>query len=86
MPLFRDSSSPAISATRSCATSKANRPRMLTPAPCSHSPSRFSLPQQFPPVIPLATLAGVLVLTLIVIRGPPHRATRIRPAAALRYQ
>ena len=45
-----------------------------------------SLPQEFPPVIPLITLAGVLVLTLIVIRGPLRRATRIRPGAALRYQ
>jgi len=46
----------------------------------------LSLPDEFPPVIPLATLAGVLVLTLIVIRGPLHRATRIQPGTALRYQ
>jgi putative ABC transport system permease protein len=46
----------------------------------------LSLPQEFPPVIPLITLAGVVVLTLIVIRGPLHRATRIQPGAALRYQ
>jgi len=45
-----------------------------------------SLPQEFPPVISLITLAGVLVLTLIVIRGPLRRATRIRPGTALRYQ
>jgi hypothetical protein len=32
------------------------------------------------------TLVGVLVLTLIVIRGPLRRATRIRPGTALRYQ
>jgi ABC-type antimicrobial peptide transport system permease subunit len=45
-----------------------------------------SLPQEFPPVIPLITLAGVLVLTIIVIRGPLRRATRIQPGSALRYQ
>jgi len=28
----------------------------------------------------------VLVLTLLVIRGPLRRATRIRPGTALRYQ
>ena len=44
------------------------------------------LPQDFPPAIPLITLVGVLVLTLIVIRGPLHRATRIQPGTALRYQ
>ncbi len=32
-----------------------------------------SLPQEFPPVTPLITFAGVLVLTLIVIRGPLRR-------------
>jgi hypothetical protein len=46
----------------------------------------LSLPQEFPPVIPLIALAGVLALTLIVIRGPLHRATRIHPGTALRYQ
>jgi ABC-type antimicrobial peptide transport system permease subunit len=46
----------------------------------------ISLPQEFPPVIPLITLAGVLALTLIVIRGPLRRATRIQPGTALRYQ
>ena len=46
----------------------------------------LSLPQEFPPVIPLITLAGVLALTLIVIRGPLRRATRIQPGTALRYQ
>jgi putative ABC transport system permease protein len=44
------------------------------------------LPQDFQPSIPLITLAGVLVLTLIVIRGPLHRAKRIQPGTALRYQ
>ena len=44
------------------------------------------LPVEFPPAIPLITLAGVLVLTLIVIRGPLRRATRIQPGTALRYQ
>ena len=46
----------------------------------------LSLPQDFPPVIPLITLAGVLVLTLVVIRAPLRRATRIQPGTALRYQ
>ena len=46
----------------------------------------LSLPDEFPPAIPLATLAGILVLTLIVIRGPLRRATRIQPGTALRYQ
>jgi putative ABC transport system permease protein len=46
----------------------------------------LSLPQEFPPVIPLTTLAGVVVLTLLVIRGPLRRATRIQPGTALRYQ
>jgi hypothetical protein len=45
-----------------------------------------SLPQEFPPVIPLITLAGVLVLTRIVIRGPLRGVTRIRPGTAPRYQ
>jgi putative ABC transport system permease protein len=46
----------------------------------------ISLPQEFSPAIALITLAGVLVLTLLVIRVPLRRATRIKPAAALRYQ
>jgi putative ABC transport system permease protein len=46
----------------------------------------ISLPQEFLPVIPLITLAGVLLLTLAVIRGPLRRATRIQPGTALRYQ
>jgi putative ABC transport system permease protein len=46
----------------------------------------ISLPQEFPPVVPLSTLAGVLVLTLLVIRPPLRRATRIQPGTALRYQ
>ena len=45
-----------------------------------------SLPLEFPPVVPLSVLAGILVLTLLVIRPPLRRATRIRPGAALRYQ
>ncbi len=45
-----------------------------------------SLPQEFPAVIPLITLAGVVLLTLLVIRGPLRRATRIQPGTALRYQ
>jgi putative ABC transport system permease protein len=45
-----------------------------------------TLPEDFPPAIPLITLAGVVVLTLIVIRGPLRRATRIQPGTALRYQ
>ncbi|HEY7261813.1 MAG TPA: FtsX-like permease family protein [Trebonia sp.] len=47
---------------------------------------QFALPQEFPPAVPLATLAGVVVLTLLVIRGPLRRATRIQPGLALRYQ
>jgi len=45
-----------------------------------------TLPEDFPPAIPLITLAGVVVLTIIVIRGPLRRATRIQPGTALRYQ
>jgi len=48
--------------------------------------SDLSLPDQFPAAIPLGTLAGLLVLTLLVIRVPLRRATRIRPGLALRYQ
>ncbi len=53
------------------------------------SPGRSAvarLPQQFLPVIPLITLAGVLVLALLVIRAPLRRATRIQPGTALRHQ
>jgi putative ABC transport system permease protein len=46
----------------------------------------ITLPQEFLPVIPLVTLVGVIVLTLVVIRGPLRRATRIQPGTALRYQ
>ncbi|HEY6313945.1 MAG TPA: FtsX-like permease family protein [Streptosporangiaceae bacterium] len=46
----------------------------------------LSLPQEFLPVIPLIALACILALTLIVIRGPLRRATRIQPGTALRYQ
>jgi predicted lysophospholipase L1 biosynthesis ABC-type transport system permease subunit len=45
-----------------------------------------SLPQEFLPVIPLVTLAGVLMFTLLVIRGPLRRSTRIQPRTALRFQ
>ena len=45
-----------------------------------------SLPQEFLPVIPLITLAGVLMFTLLVIRGPLGRSTRIQPRTALRFQ
>jgi putative ABC transport system permease protein len=46
----------------------------------------LTLPQEFLPVIPLVTLVGVVVLTLLVIRGPLRRAARIEPGLALRYQ
>jgi hypothetical protein len=46
----------------------------------------LSLPQQFAPVIPLITLVGVVVLTLLVIRGPLRRAAQIQPRTALRHQ
>lgn len=46
----------------------------------------LSLPQEFLPVIPFGILAGVLLLTLLVIRGPLRRAIRIQPSTALRYQ
>jgi putative ABC transport system permease protein len=46
----------------------------------------YSLPQEFLPAIPLITLAGLVVLTLLVIRGPLRRAARIQPGLALRYQ
>ena len=36
--------------------------------------------------IPLGTLIGLLVLTLLVIRVPLRRASRIQPGLALRYQ
>jgi len=48
--------------------------------------ANLTLPQEFPPAIPLITLAGILAVTLLVIRGPLHRATRIQPGTALRYQ
>jgi hypothetical protein len=31
-------------------------------------------------------LVAVVAITLVVIRGPLHRATRIQPGGALRYQ
>jgi putative ABC transport system permease protein len=46
----------------------------------------ISLPQRFPATIPLVTLPAVVLLTLLVIRGPLRRAARIQPGAALRYQ
>jgi putative ABC transport system permease protein len=46
----------------------------------------LTLPQEFLPVIPVVTLVGVVVLTLLVIRGPLRRAARIQPGTALRYQ
>ena len=46
----------------------------------------LSLPQEFLPVIPFGVLAGLLLLTLLVIRGPLRHATRIQPGTALRYQ
>lgn len=46
----------------------------------------LTLPREFGVVGLLGTLAGVLVLTLLVIRGPLRRAARIRPGLALRYQ
>jgi putative ABC transport system permease protein len=48
--------------------------------------SAISLPDEFPAAIPLGTLLGLLVLTLLVIRLPLHRASRIQPGLALRYQ
>jgi hypothetical protein len=48
--------------------------------------SAVSLPGNFPPSILLATLVGVLVLTLLAIRGPLRHAARIQPGAALCYQ
>ncbi len=48
--------------------------------------ANVSLQQDLPAVIPLGTLAGLLVLTLLVIRLPLRRASRIRPGLALRYQ
>jgi putative ABC transport system permease protein len=46
----------------------------------------LGLPNEFTAVIALITLAGVLVLTLVVIRGPLRRASRISPGTSLRYQ
>ena len=48
--------------------------------------SDVNLPDEFPAVIPLGTLAGLLVLTLLVIRLPLRRASRVQPGLALRYQ
>jgi putative ABC transport system permease protein len=48
--------------------------------------SDINVPDEFPAVIPLGTLAGLLVLTLLVIRLPLRRASRIQPGLALRYQ
>jgi hypothetical protein len=46
----------------------------------------LALPQEFGPGIPLITLVGVPVLTLVVIRPPRRRAAHIRPGSALRYK
>jgi putative ABC transport system permease protein len=51
-----------------------------------HHYLNYALPQEFLLVIPLVTLVGVVVLTLLVIRGPLRRAARIQPSTALRYQ
>jgi putative ABC transport system permease protein len=51
-----------------------------------HHYLNYTLPQEFLPVIPLITLVGVVGLTLLVIRGPLRRASRIQPGLALRYQ
>ena len=48
--------------------------------------SNETLPAEFQPIVPLGTLVGILALTLIVIRWPLRRATKIQPGAALRYQ
>lgn len=45
-----------------------------------------TLPPDFPPVFLPIALVAVIALTLIVIRAPLRRATRIRPGTALRYQ
>jgi putative ABC transport system permease protein len=45
-----------------------------------------ALPPEFPPeFLPIALIA-VIVLTLIVMRPPLRRATRVQPGTALRYQ
>ena len=43
----------------------------------------ISLPEESAPAVPLITLAGVLVLRLLVVRGPLRRASRIQPGPAL---
>jgi ABC-type antimicrobial peptide transport system permease subunit len=48
--------------------------------------SDIALPPVFPAVTLLLTLAGVIFLTVMVIRGPLRRAVRIQPGTALRYQ
>jgi hypothetical protein len=58
------------------------------PGPAGASPAQR---QHYPfrglrPVIPLITLASVLVLTLIVIHRPLRRAARIHPSTAHWYQ
>jgi hypothetical protein len=58
----------------------------VTKAQITADGAAISLPQDFPAVIPLGTLARILVLTLLVIRGPLRPAIRIQPGAALRYQ
>jgi putative ABC transport system permease protein len=46
----------------------------------------IALPPEFPLVFLPFTLIAVIALTLVVIRPPLRRATRIRPGTALRYQ
>jgi putative ABC transport system permease protein len=51
---------------------------------------RRDLGVQVPPVYPVASLpialVAILTITVVVIRAPLRRATRIRPGAALHYQ
>ena len=44
------------------------------------------VPAVFPAIGPPVALVAVVAITLIVIRGPLRRATRIQPGGALRYQ
>jgi putative ABC transport system permease protein len=43
-------------------------------------------PVVFPAISAPAALVAVVAVALVVIRGPLHRATRIQPGGALRYQ
>jgi ABC-type antimicrobial peptide transport system permease subunit len=44
------------------------------------------VPYQFPPWYPLLALVATTVLAWIVVIGPVHRAARLRPGDALRYE